>query len=340
MTILRVAMFVRKPMDTNFSVERVFDSVRMHLPADIGCEYKMCSLVNIGWWRRVWITLEAALRQADVNHVTGDLQFLNIFMRRSRTVLTVLDLTHLARLTGFRRWLYFMLWFRVPIARASVVTAISTYTRDHLVGELGWTKADIRVVYCPLIGGHVASPRNFNADRPIILLVGMAENKNFDRVVAALTVIPCELRIIGHLQDRHLKLLTDSKLPYTNGSRLTDEEMCQEYVNCDMLVFASTAEGFGLPILEAQAVGRPVVTSNVTSMPEVAGDAAELVDPFDVGSIRAGVLRVIHDRGRRNELISRGFENVRRFSPQAIADQYADIYREVAGQRHRGPEPG
>jgi glycosyltransferase involved in cell wall biosynthesis len=324
-------MFMRNPLSGCHSVERVFDSVRQHLPADILCQTYMCSRKSLGLWSRVWITVEAAFRQADVNHVTGDVHFLTTFMRRRRTVLTVLDLVTVDRLRGFRRWLYFLLWFRIPIARARVVTTISSYTRDHLLRELGSTEADVRVVHCQVMEGYAAAPRVFNASRPVILMVGLAHNKNFFRTVEALTGIACELRIIGQLGEGHLKTLAASGLPYTNASGLTDAQMRDEYVSCDMLVFASTAEGFGLPILEAQAIGRPVVTSDATSMPEVAGDAAELVDPFDVPSIRAGVLRVIQDERHRAELISRGFENVKRFSPQAIAERYAAIYREVSG---------
>lgn len=324
-------MFMRNPLSGCHSVERVFDCVRQHLPADILCQSHMCSRRSLGLWSRVWITLEAAFRQADVNHVTGDVQFLTTFMRRRRTVLTVHDLVTVERLRGFRRWLYFLLWFRIPIARARMVTTVSSYTREHLLRELGSAKADVRVVHNQLMDGFVATPRVFNTSRPVILMVGLAHNKNFFRTVEALTRITCELRIIGQLGEQHLKALAESGLPYTNGFRLTDAQMRDEYVSCDMLVFASTAEGFGLPILEAQAIGRPVVTSDVTSMPEVAGEGAVLVDPFDVGSIRAGVLRVIQDERYRGELIACGCENVKRFSPRAIAERYAAIYREVAG---------
>ena len=102
------------------------------------------------------------------------------------------------------------------------------------------------------------------------------------------------------------------------------------YRRCDLVLFASTHEGFGLPILEAQATGRPVITSNCSSMPEVAGDAACLVDPFDVAAIRAGLERVIRDASFRTELLRRGYINVRRFSAQRIAAQFAELYREIA----------
>jgi glycosyltransferase involved in cell wall biosynthesis len=96
-----------------------------------------------------------------------------------------------------------------------------------------------------------------------------------------------------------------------------------------MLVFASIYEGFGLPIVEAQATGRPVVTSTTCSMPEVAGSAACLVNPFDVASIREGIVKVIDDQAYRDELVRLGFENVKRFRADYISAQYGKIYKDL-----------
>lgn len=106
--------------------------------------------------------------------------------------------------------------------------------------------------------------------------------------------------------------------------------MQRAYAASDLLLFASTLEGFGMPILEAQTVGRPVVTSNLSSMPWVAGDAAVLVDPYSVESIRQGVRQVIGDRALRERLIQKGFENVRRFDAEYVAQEYVRIYEAVA----------
>ena len=84
-----------------------------------------------------------------------------------------------------------------------------------------------------------------------------------------------------------------------------------------------------MPIVEANAVGRPVVTSNVASMPEVAGNAACLVNPFDTESIRTGILRVIEDAAYRSELIAYGRINAKRFDADNIANQYLAIYQEM-----------
>jgi glycosyltransferase involved in cell wall biosynthesis len=87
--------------------------------------------------------------------------------------------------------------------------------------------------------------------------------------------------------------------------------------------------------VEAQAVGRPVVTSTLHSMPEVAGDGASLVDPFDVQAIRAALLRIIEDGEYRDELVRKGLRNVERFRTKYIAEQYAALYREVRGLAQR-----
>jgi glycosyltransferase involved in cell wall biosynthesis len=97
-----------------------------------------------------------------------------------------------------------------------------------------------------------------------------------------------------------------------------------------MVVFASLYEGFGLPILEAQAMGRPVITSNFGAMREAAGDGALLVDPYSVEAIREAVLRIKREPALREDLIAKGRENAERFRAEAVAARYAELYRNLA----------
>jgi glycosyltransferase involved in cell wall biosynthesis len=148
-------------------------------------------------------------------------------------------------------------------------------------------------------------------------------------------------RISGAQEDLRL---TDLKLKTTAAAepavhelrRLTDGELVAAYRRCDMVVFASLYEGFGLPILEAQAMGRPVITSNFGAMKEAAGDGALLVDPRSVEEIRAAILRIKNEPGLREELVRKGRENAERFRADAIALKYAEIYRAVKVQGTKG----
>ena len=101
-------------------------------------------------------------------------------------------------------------------------------------------------------------------------------------------------------------------------------------------VFPSLYEGFGLPPLEAMASGTPVVTSNVSSLPEVVGDAAVLVNPENVFDIARGIREALLDQNLRTDLIRKGYRQTRRFSWAQTARQVLEIYQEVA-QARRGP---
>jgi glycosyltransferase involved in cell wall biosynthesis len=96
-----------------------------------------------------------------------------------------------------------------------------------------------------------------------------------------------------------------------------------------MVLFASTYEGFGMPIVEANTVGRPVITSNLLSMPEVAGDAALIVNPYNVDEIRNGIIKIIEDDEYRNQLINNGFRNAERFSLRNISEEYLKLYNKM-----------
>ncbi len=108
-----------------------------------------------------------------------------------------------------------------------------------------------------------------------------------------------------------------------------DEDMAALYTAADLFAFPTLYEGFGIPILEAQRCGTPVLASNCSAMPEVAGDSAELVDPYDVQDICRGMLRVLNEDVYAQELVRLGYENCNRFSWDKSAQMLAQIMEEV-----------
>jgi glycosyltransferase involved in cell wall biosynthesis len=317
----------------NYSVEAIFDDVRRRLAGRIRPRISVERFPSQGLFKRLWLCLEALFRQGEVNHVTGDISFVGILLSRRRTVQTILDCGSVARAAGLKHAVLRLFWVALPVRRAAVVTAISEATRREILRLVPDCPPE-KVVVVPVAISERYRPRPKPFDRacPRILQVGATANKNVPRLIEALRGLPCQLDLVGMRVPEYEALLREHGIRHTYRTNLTDDELLHAYEEADVVSFASTYEGFGMPILEAQAVGRPVVTSDLLSMPEVAGEAACLVDPYDVRSIRAGIERVVGDDAYRDELVRRGFENVKRFDPQVIAEAYLGIYRRVAGR--------
>ncbi|WP_172637454.1 glycosyltransferase family 4 protein [Thioflavicoccus mobilis] len=312
-----------------FSIERLFEDVREHLPADITATTCVNRHPSRGLTPRLADAVRARGSQGEVNHVTGDVHYLTYLLDRRRTVLTIHDCVALQRTRGLRHWLLRELWYRIPVHKARVITVISEATRRQVASYTGCSLEKVRVIPNCVSSVYRHCPKSFRRDRPRVLHVGTKPNKNLERHAAAMAGLGCVLVVVGRLSARQEAYLAEKEVAVENYVDLSLEALVDQYRRCDLLLFASTYEGFGLPIVEAQAVGRPVVTSNCFSMPEVAGGAAQLVDPFDVASIREGLQRVLADPDYRTSLIAQGLENVKRFRPEAIAEQYAALYREV-----------
>jgi glycosyltransferase involved in cell wall biosynthesis len=231
---------------------------------------------------------------------------------------------------GIKHSIFKLFWFTIPIRKVEYVTAISIFTKGDVIHFTGCNPAKIEIVYVPLDPRFVAKLTGFNAERPRILQIGTALNKNLKRLIPALSTVTCKLVIIGKINDEELHLLKEHRIDFELLDRkLSDQEILHEYKKCDIVSFVSTLEGFGMPIVEANAIGRVVITGNITSMPEIAGDAAHLVDPYRIEDITAGFRKVITDSSYRDRLINNGFENIKRFNPKTIATDFAGVYSKI-----------
>lgn len=328
--MVQVNQFLRRPVHGWFSIERLFDDVRRHLPGDIGVTLVVNRRQNKGLFPRIFDAVRASFVSGEVNHVLGDVHYVAWFLPRKRTVITVLDCIPLERMRGVRRFVLWFLWYWFPLKRASHVTVISEFTRRSLLKWVRYPESKIVVIPPPVSPNFTFSPPRPHEEWSRILQIGSTPNKNVVRLVEAISELPVTLVIIGSIADDVLEVLERFDVSYENHVNVDDQALVQHYRDADILAFPSTYEGWGMPIIEAQAIGRPVVAGNVASMPEAAGGAACLVDPFDVSSMREGIIRVLTDKSYAHNLIEVGLENAKKYEVSAIARRYAGLYRKVS----------
>ncbi len=268
--------------------------------------------------------------EADIYHITGHIHFIALILPIEKTILTIPDLTILRNRKGLRCFLIKKLFFDLPIKKMKYVTAISEETKNDIIKYVKCDGEKIRVIDIPLQDNlYLSDKKIFNAECPLILQIGTAPHKNIFYLVKALKDIKCRLRIIGEIDRELLNELNLNSIDYSNDVGLSDAEIRSEYEKADIVAFCSTYEGFGLPIIEAQAMKTPVITSNRNPMKEISGGAAVLVDPDDVSSIRKGIVKIINDEVLRIDLVKKGIKNIKRFEPSHIAELYEDLYSEV-----------
>jgi glycosyltransferase involved in cell wall biosynthesis len=333
---IRVVQFQRRAAPGAFSIERLFASVRAELPSDMEVRVETNRHFSQGVLRRLLDGLRARRRAGRINHVLGDVHYLIWFLPRPGSILTIHDCIALERHRGVRRALYWLFWYHVPLRRAEQVIVVSEYTRSALARWVPGSRASIRVIPPAVPRAFTPAPAPPRAGPLRLLQVGTAENKNLSRVIEACRELPVRLVIVGALDQTALSRLRTLDVEYENHVDLADEALVAVYRDCHALVFASTFEGFGMPIIEAQAIGRPVITSRLCSMPEASGGAACLVDPWDVQDIRRAIQRLIDDGEYSADLVRRGLENAARHTPERAAAAYADVYRRA----HADSAPG
>ena len=327
---MKVTFLNRKPRPYgNFSIENYFRTIGDNLEIKASVSQWNAPYFSKGFLKRLWSIL--AVRKspnADVFHITGDTHFLIWGVpSRKRKVLTIHDVGFLHESSGMKHSIFKFFWLIGPMRKADAVTTVSTATKNDILRFFPTWRKKIHVIPTVIDTRFTFHEKAFNVECPTILLLGSAPNKNLRRVLEATKGLNVHISIIAQLNEEEMKLLEGQS--YELASSLSFEELIQKYRQADILMLCSTLEGFGMPIIEAQAIGRAVITSNCSSMPEVAGNGALLVDPLSVQSMREGLQKLISDKDLREELIQEGFKNVKRFDPKTISDKYFELYQSL-----------
>jgi len=331
-----IRFFLRKKYPAYFSIEQLFaaiaDNVRKRLPAGSSSELAEVPyfLSPVNFFRNIFYV---KAYQRSVNHITGDIHYAILgCSRKNLNVLTIHDCVLLEKYSkwNLKYWIFRMLWYELPMRKADLITVISEKTKADLISKIGYGQHKLKVVSNFVNDAFVYKPAIFNKKNPVLLFIGSTANKNLDRILKAITGLTCTLHIVGKISAAQQLFIDTNNIKAQVFFELTLEQLVERYIHADIVLFPSLYEGFGMLIIEANAAGRPVVTSNISPMKEVAGQAACFVDPYSIDSIRDGIIKVIEDDGFRAAIVAEGLKNAGLYRLENIAGTYLNLYREFS----------
>jgi glycosyltransferase involved in cell wall biosynthesis len=341
-------------------------NVQVHILADAGDHAKVIGMLDRPWTQLPYHLFESdtsvqqarwALTgapkaehywpEADIVYCTGESY---VPTRRQRLVVTVHDAAifeegaHKRDYALYRQRLKWRLLYAILARRADLFHTVSNYSAERLAYYFPAIRSRLRVVYN-------APPERFFApvspegeqflervglkNRPYILVPGgLHYRKNADTVLDALPLLRSRLRgyrlvVAGHSEQRYLQRATALGPDLLLTGFVDDEALCSLYHGARAVWFPSKYEGFGVPVLEAMACGAPVVTSDCTALPEVAGGAAVLVRPEEVSS-HVEALATVCDGGEfRETLIARGRARAGKFNWHTSATSLLSHFRSI-----------
>ena len=317
-------------------------------------------------WQRIWVEQVETPRL--LREIKADLYhgLLNVLPLRTRcpTIVSVMDLSFLTQ-PHTHRWFnrtYLALFARLSCRKAARVITISEHTKRDVMNYFGVAPDRIDVTPLGVTENFRRLPdesiARFKQDHKIgeqaVFFLGSIEpRKNLTRLIEAFAQLNLQSPI-SNLQSPQLFIGGSLGWKYDETlarfqslglgqqvqliGRVAETDLPKWYSACNAFVYPSLYEGFGLPVLEAMACGAPVITSNVTSLPEVLGDAGIVVEPTDIAALAAALSQVLCQPQLQTELRAKAIQRAAQFTWQRTAQQTFESYRRVL--QRTDPKPG
>lgn len=307
------------------------------------------------WLRIIWelTILPFRLRQFKIDIFHAPHYFLPLLRGKWHSVVTIHDMSVFILPDVYnliRRW-FLQKAILLSLRKADKIIAVSESTKKDIVNIFNIPADTIKVThearsehFKPIKDTRLLNEIKcrYNTSNDFILFVGEIQpRKNFVNLIRAYflfsqkSTLEYKLIIVGQKVWRFKDVFSvvrdlglEKKVIFTGY--VPQEDIVLLYNAASLFIYPSLCEGFGLTILEAMACGVPVVTSNIFSMPEIAGNAAKLVDPYNVEEIASGIYEVLNDKEIKNNMIQKGFERVKEFSWEKTARETMAIYEEVS----------
>jgi glycosyltransferase involved in cell wall biosynthesis len=297
----------------------------------------------------------ALSNQADIIHFFYNWSF--PFRKKVPSVLTVHDVipfTFREAMGLFRNIFLYKPGIRMACRLNDVVATVSEFSKQDIVKKVGVSPDKIKIIPNGLREQNPKDPfleeklkNRFEIKDTYILNVGgIHERKNIVRLIHSfagmvnLNAYSGNLLITGSVSgapyQNRMKSICDATVRETGMENriiftgfISEKELDSLFRMADFLIYPSLYEGFGIPVLEAMKMGLPVITSNTTAMPEVAGGAAYLVDPNNIEEMTSAMSELLQNKQRQEEMIEKGLERARSYTWQNVSESYLKLYQEI-----------
>lgn len=326
---MRKIVFIQRNKSAGFSIDKVsrpiIDNIDNKL--EITVPSRGAGLLDI--LKNLYFVIRNRHRGV-IYHITGDIHYCLLSLLGARTVLTIHDTVTLDfdSKKGPKYLIKKLLWFTIPLKLAKKVVCISEETKKQV--EKYTSRKDLIVIHNSVDPKIMYSPRRCIGDTIRVLIIGTKKNKNIERTLKALSSFKCVVTIIGRLSEEQKNLIKDLGVNIVNKYNISDEELRQEYYNTDLVMFISLFEGFGMPVLEANKAGRPIICSTIPVLKEVGKDAALYVNPYDVSAIENGIKELISDETLQAKLVENGLTNACEHDISHIMGQWINLYSSLS----------
>jgi len=286
-------------------------------------------------WTQLRLSLEMLMRRPDILFIPVHVLPL-VHPQKSIVTIHGLEYEYFPEMYPLPAFKYLRFSTRYALKHAYKIITVSENTKRDLIRLYGGSPEKIEVVYhgvnkCQMSNVKYQNHNSKLKSNNYILYLGRIEKKkNVDRLVRAFDIVkqkyrvPHKLILAGSAGYRFREIeqvIKNSKAKddIIMTGYVSEEEKCKLLKNADEFVFPSLYEGFGMPVLEAQSAGVPVVTSNISSLPEIVGESALKVNPLNTEEIAESIYKVISNDKVRKALIGQGYENIKRFSWEKCA---------------------
>lgn len=319
-----VTIFIRKRIEGQNSIEEIANTIAKNLQ-NVNIKVLPSNGTNIlGMIKNI---LFAIKNQSKINHLISPSDtYIGMFLK-GKKIITWHDVETLFQSKSKKRRFLRKLFFLLPTYFYNYVTVISEATRKEIIQYLPHlNKKKIILIPNPLNPNFKPEKKGNLSNPPEILHPGTAKRKNLHKVIAGIAGMNVHLNIIGKLSKEQEDLLRIYKINYSNSYDISTSDMINCYKKADIVIFPSSYEGFGMPIIEGQMTGRPVIISNISPLKEVSGGAAVMLEDLEPETIRNNIENLIKDSSLRQEFINKGLKNAHLYTTERICNLYKSLY--------------